>query len=97
MVNEAEFAYTQGTISSSFTAGSIANDPAIAKQLTNNTAYLDPYGRIPGISFTGGALQGFAYGSTPYFERNLDRTLFDNYSVTIADIHYAQEQACHRC
>ncbi len=83
MVNEAEFAYTQGTISSAFTAGSIANDPAVAKQLTNNTAYLDPYGRIPGISFTGGAIQGFAYGSTPYFERNLDRTLFDNYSVTL--------------
>jgi Carboxypeptidase regulatory-like domain/TonB-dependent Receptor Plug Domain len=83
MVNEAEFAYTQGTISSAFTAGSIANDPAIAKQLTNNTAYNDPYGRIPGISFVGSAIQGFAYGSTPYFERNLDRTLFDNYSVTL--------------
>ncbi len=83
MVNEAEFAYTQGTISSAFTAGSIANDPAVAQQLTNNTAYLDPYGRIPGISFTGGTIQGFAYGSTPYFERNLDRTLFDNYSVTL--------------
>jgi hypothetical protein len=83
MVNEAEFAYTQGTISSAFTAGSIANNPTIAQQLTNNTAYVDPYGRIPGISFTGGAIQGFAYGSTPYFERNLDRTFFDNYSVTL--------------
>jgi hypothetical protein len=83
MVNEAEFAYTQGTISSAFTAGSIANDPTVAQQLTNNTAYLDPYGRIPGISFTGGTIQGFAYGSTPYFERNLDRTLYDNYSVTL--------------
>ncbi|HEY2468896.1 MAG TPA: TonB-dependent receptor, partial [Terracidiphilus sp.] len=83
MVNEAEFAYTQGTISSAFTAGSIANNPAIAQQLTNNTAYNDPYGRIPGISFTGGAIQGFTYGSTPYFERNLDRTLYDNYSVTL--------------
>lgn len=83
MVNEAEFAYTQGTISSSFTSGSIANNPSIAKQLTNNTAYVDPYNRIPGISFTGAALQGLAYGSTPYFERNLDRTLYDNYSVTL--------------
>jgi Carboxypeptidase regulatory-like domain/TonB-dependent Receptor Plug Domain/TonB dependent receptor len=83
MVNEAEFAYTQGTISSSFTSGSVANNPAIANQLTNNTAYTDPYGRIPGISFVGGALQGFAYGSTPYFERNLDRTFYDNFSVTL--------------
>ncbi len=88
MVNEAEFAYTQGTISSSFTPGSIANDPTIANQLTNNTAYKDPYNRIPAISFLGGtgataALQGFSYGSTPYSERNLDRTVFDNFSITL--------------
>ena len=83
MVNEAEFAYTQGTISSSFTPGSIANSPSISQQLTNNTAYTDPYGRIPGISFVGQTIQGFNYGSTPYFERNLDRTLFDNFSVTL--------------
>ena len=83
MINEAEFAYTQGTISSQFTPGNIATSSAVSGGLTNNTAYTDPYGRIPGISFVGGALQGFAYGSTPYFERNLDRTLFDNYSVTL--------------
>ena len=83
MVNEAEFAYTQGTITSSFSPGSIANSPAIASQLTGNTAYKDPYGRIPGISFVGSAIQGFNYGSTPYFERNLDRTLFDNFSVIL--------------
>ncbi|HEX3660448.1 MAG TPA: TonB-dependent receptor [Acidobacteriaceae bacterium] len=83
LVNEAEFAYSQGTISSSFTPGSIATSPSIASQLTNNTAYKDPYGRIPGISFVGGAIQGFAYGSTPYFERNLDRTLFDNLTANL--------------
>ena len=85
MVNEAEFAYTQGTISSTFTAGSVANNPTIAKQLTNNTPYTDPNGRIPAIAFVGGdsVLQGYGYGSTPYFERNLDRTLFDNFSVTL--------------
>jgi hypothetical protein len=83
MVNEAEFAYTQGTISSSFTPGSIANSPAISKQLTNNTAYTDPYGRIPAISFVGSTIQGFNYGSTPYFERNLDRTIYDNFSITL--------------
>jgi hypothetical protein len=85
MVNEAEFAYTQGTISSQYTAGAIATEPAVSGGLTNNTAYTDPYGRIPGISFKGGdsALQGFNLGVTPYFERNLDRTLFDNYSVTL--------------
>jgi hypothetical protein len=83
MINEVEFAYTQGTISSQFTPGNIATSSAVSGGLTNNTAYTDPYGRIPGISFVGAALQGFAYGSTPYFERNLDRTLYDNFSITL--------------
>jgi hypothetical protein len=85
MVNEAEFAYTQGTISSQFVPSAIANSSGVSGGLTNNTAYTDPYGRIPGITFVGGdgTLQGFNLGSTPYFERNLDRTLFDNFSVTI--------------
>ncbi len=83
MVNEAEFAYTQGTISSSFTPGSIATSASVASQLTNNTAYTDPYGRIPGVSFPTGGITGYGYGSTPYFERNLDRNFFDNFSATI--------------
>jgi hypothetical protein len=83
MVNEAEYAYTQGSISSAFTAGSIANNPAIASQLTNNTVYTDPSGRIPGISFANaGGITAYGYGDTPYFERNLDNTFFDNFSVT---------------
>jgi hypothetical protein len=82
MVNEAEYAYTQGSISSAFTPGSIATNPAISSQLTNNTEYKDPYGRIPAISFLNG-LTGYGYGSTPYFERNLDNTFFDNFSVTV--------------
>jgi len=80
MVNEAEYAYTQGSISSSFTPGSI--DTSLASQLTNNTAYSDPYGRIPQISFLSG-ITGYGYGSTPYFERNLDNTFFDNFSATL--------------
>ncbi|MDX6458684.1 MAG: hypothetical protein QOE55_2381 [Acidobacteriaceae bacterium] len=85
MVNEVEFAYSQGTISSQYTPTAIANASAVSKQLTNNTAYTDPYGRIPGITFVGGdsTIQGFNLGVTPYFERNLDRTLFDNFSVTL--------------
>jgi hypothetical protein len=85
MVNEVEFAYTQGTISSQYVPSAIANSSSISGGLTNNTAYTDPYGRIPGITFVGGdgTLQGFNLGSTPYFERNLDRTLFDNFSVTL--------------
>ncbi|MFZ0394062.1 MAG: TonB-dependent receptor [Terracidiphilus sp.] len=81
MVNEAEYAYTQGSISSAFTPGSIATNPAVSAQLTNNTEYTDPYRRIPQIGFQT-AITGFGYGSTPYFERNLDNTLFDNFSLT---------------
>jgi hypothetical protein len=83
MVNEAEFAYSQGTISSSIESGAIINSPTVAGALTNNTAYKDPYGRIPNITFSNGVIQGLAAGSAPYFERNLDRTLFDNFSVTL--------------
>ena len=83
MVNEAEYAYTQGTISSAFTPGSATLNPAVTSALTNNTLYTDPYGRIPQVSFQSGGITGYGYGSTPYFERNLDNTLFDNLSLTV--------------
>ena len=82
MVNEAEYAYTEGTISSTFTPGSITLNPAVTGALTNNTEYKDPYGRIPSVLFQNG-LTGYGNGSTPYFERNLDNTFFDNFSVTL--------------
>ncbi len=78
VVNEAEFAYSQGTIQAALSG--VANSAAVAGALTP-TAYLDPYGRIPSISFTGGTITGLAQGSAPYNERNLDRTLFDNLSL----------------
>ena len=80
LVNEAEYAYTQGSISSSFTPGSVTLNPAVTQALTNKTEYTDPYGRIPGIGFEDG-ITGYGYGSTPYFERNLDNTLFDNFTM----------------
>jgi hypothetical protein len=82
MVNEAEFAYSQGTINSSFEPGDVLDSTAVSGALTNNTAYTDPYGRIPNINFKDGT-QGVGSGSAPYFERNLDRTIFDNFSVTL--------------
>jgi hypothetical protein len=81
MVNEFEYDYTQGTISSVFMPGSITLDPTISSALTNNTEYTDPYGRIPSFGFQSG-ITGYGYGGTPYFERNLDNTFFDNFSVT---------------
>jgi Carboxypeptidase regulatory-like domain/TonB-dependent Receptor Plug Domain len=83
MVNEVEFAYTQGETKADFVSGALANSSTVAGALTNNTAYLDPYGRIPAISFTSGTIAGYNPGDAPYHDHTLDRTLFDNYSLTL--------------
>ncbi len=82
LVNEAEFAYSQGEIRAALT-NAVANSPSVLSTLTNNYAYTDPYGRIPSISFTGGTLSGLSQGSAPYNERNLDRTFYDNFSASL--------------
>jgi Carboxypeptidase regulatory-like domain/TonB-dependent Receptor Plug Domain len=81
VVNELEFAWAQGTIDASFVGGDFANSTAAVSALQpNTTKYTDPYGRMPGISITG--ITGFAPGSVPYKERNLDRTYFDNLALS---------------
>jgi hypothetical protein len=81
MVNEVEFAYSQGTISGALSGA--ANSPSVLSALTNNYAYTDPYGRIPSVTINDGSVTGVSQGSAPYFERNLDRNIFDNFSVTL--------------
>ena len=83
LVNEAEFAYSQGEIQT--TLSGVANSPAVLSALTNNYAYKDPYGRIPTITFTGATITGLAQGSAPYTERNLDRTFFDNLTANLGN------------
>jgi Carboxypeptidase regulatory-like domain/TonB-dependent Receptor Plug Domain len=79
MVNELEVAYSYGAINS--TLNGTANSPSFNSQLTNSTVYQDPYGRAPNVNFNSG-LTGLANGSAPYFERNIDRSIFDNLSIT---------------
>ena len=84
VVNEIEYVDAWGAINS--TLSGIANSPAFLSQLTNNTAYKDPNGRAPNVGFTGGtqavpALTGLGNGSAPYFERNIDKNIFDNLSI----------------
>jgi hypothetical protein len=84
IVNEVEFVDSWGAINS--TLSGIANSPAFLGQLTNNTAFQDPNGRAPNVVFTGGtqanpSLTGLGNGSAPYFERNIDRNIFDNLSI----------------
>jgi hypothetical protein len=80
IVNEVEFVWAQGTYHSSINSGQFATSSTANSALTNNWAYKDPYGRAPAITITG--LQGFSPGSSPWKERNLDRTYFDNLAIT---------------
>ena len=81
MVNEVEFAYSQGTISGALSGP--ANSPSLLSSLTNKYAYTDPYGRIPSASVLDGSVTVVSQGSAPYFERNLDRNIFDNFTYTV--------------
>lgn len=78
-VNEFEFAWAQGTIRATIKPGQFATSSDINGQLTSQWSP-DPYGKVPAISIVG--VTGFNPGSSPYNERNLDRTFFDNFSFT---------------
>lgn len=78
VVNEVEFVDAWGAINSDLT-NALTNTPSFTSQLTNNTAYSDPYGRAPNVSIQG--LTGLGNGSAPYHERNIDRNIFDNVSI----------------
>ena len=77
VVNELEFAYSWGGIDASLSG--TANNPSFVNSLTNNFPYSDPYGRAPTVNITDLGV-GLFEGSAPYFERNLDRNVFDNLS-----------------
>ena len=83
MVNELEFAYSEGTINSVLSGP--ANSPSVLSSLTNNLAYLDPYGRIPSATVLDGSVTVVSQGAAPYNERNLDRNIFDNFTVTLGN------------
>jgi hypothetical protein len=81
IVNELEFVYSQGTYHSSFIGSPFATSATALSALQPNTEqFKDPYGRLPGVGITG--LTGFSPGSTPWKERNLDRSYFDNLALT---------------
>ncbi len=82
IVNEVEFVWAQGTYSSTIAPGQFATSSEVISALTPGTeVYPDPYGRVPNVSISG--ITGFSSGSSPWKERNLDRTYFDNLSVTL--------------
>jgi len=80
VVNEVEFVDAYGAINSNLDSNAIANSPTFTGTLTGLTTFQDPYGRAPSVSFASGNV-GLANQSAPYFERNKDRSIFDNISV----------------
>ncbi len=78
VVNEVAFNYSWGAINSVLTG--TVDSPAFAGALTNNFPYTDPYGRVAGLSIVG--LTGVALPSAPYHERNIDKEIYDNLSIT---------------
>jgi len=81
VVNEVEFVYSQGTYHSSFLGTPFADSSSALSALQAKTEqFNDPYGRLPAVTING--VTGFSAGSTPWKERNLDRSYFDNLALT---------------
>lgn len=76
IINEVAYNYSWGAINSSLTG--LINDPAFTGALANNLPFSDPYKRIPGVTISN--LSGVAIPSAPYFERNIDKNVYDNVS-----------------
>lgn len=81
IVNETAFNYSWGAINSNITG--IINSPAFVNALSGGLPYSDPYGRIPGVSITG--VTGVGIPTAPYFERNIDKNLYDNFSKVLGN------------
>lgn len=80
VVNEFEFVWSQGEYYSSIKPHQFATSSSVNSALTNQWSP-DPYGKVPGVAITG--VTGFAGGSAPWKERNLDRTYFDNLAFNL--------------
>ncbi len=80
LLNEAAFNYSWGAINSSPT-GISADAAAFTGLNTSAYPFVDPYDRIPGITFSGlSGITGVALPSAPYHERNIDKNVYDNLS-----------------
>ena len=80
-VNEAAFNYSWGAINSNLTG--ITNSPAFLGALSGGLPYSDPYGRVPGVTISN--FTGISTPSAPYFERNIDKNFYDNFSKVIGN------------
>ena len=81
VMNEVEFDDTWGAISSNITG--LITSPAFLGALNfgpGGLPFTDPYHRVPGIGIAG--VTGVGIPVSPYNERNVDKSVFDNLSIT---------------
>jgi hypothetical protein len=78
IVNEAAFNYTWGAINSVIT-GVLDNSSFLGALNESSFPYRDPYGRVPGVTISG--LTGVGVPVAPYFERNIDKQVYDNLTL----------------
>lgn len=83
VLNEIAFNYSWGAINSNIT-GIVGNPAAFPGFTRTGFPYADPYHRVPGVSISG--LIGVTPPTAPYFERNIDKNLYDNLSI-VAGAH----------
>jgi hypothetical protein len=76
IINEVAYNYSWGAINSSLTG--LINNSTFTGALANNLPFSDPYKRVPGLAISN--LSGVAIPSAPYFERNIDKNVYDNVS-----------------
>lgn len=81
VVNEAAFNYSWGAINSKITG--IIDSPSFVGALAGGLPYNDPYGRVPGVTISG--LAGVGIPVSPYFERNVDKNFYDNFSKVLGN------------
>jgi hypothetical protein len=81
VVNEAAFNYSWGAINSNLTG--INNSPSFYAAVGTGLPFADPYGRIPTLTITG--ITPVSGPSAPYFERNIDKNIYDNLSKVIGN------------
>ncbi|HEV2223739.1 MAG TPA: carboxypeptidase regulatory-like domain-containing protein [Candidatus Acidoferrales bacterium] len=80
VTNEVEVGDTWGAINSNITG--LITSPAFlgALTFTGGLPFTDPYHRVPGVGISG--VTGVGIPVSPYFERNVDKSVYDNVSIT---------------
>jgi Carboxypeptidase regulatory-like domain/TonB-dependent Receptor Plug Domain len=81
VMNEIAFGDSWGAINSHITG--LLDSTAFLSALNfgpSGLPFTDPYHRVPGISISG--VQGVGIPVSPYFERNIDKSIYDNVSVS---------------